>query len=69
VRRTLTDSGTSFWQLTARSILLLKGIRIQLPHDYFCKCSDCTEEQRHNSHWKTNASKGLTSPVYLSLSR
>jgi hypothetical protein len=69
ISRTLIDSGPSFWQLTARSMLLLEGIRIQRPHDYFCKCSDCTEEQRHNSHWMTNASKWLTSPVYLSLSR
>jgi hypothetical protein len=68
-RRTLIDSGPSSWQLTARSMLLLKGIKIQRPHVYFCKCSDCTEEQRHNSHWMTNVSKGLTSPVYLSLSR
>ncbi|XP_073932648.1 short transient receptor potential channel 3-like isoform X2 [Castor canadensis] len=49
-------------------MLLLKGIRIQQPHDYFCKCSDCTEEQWHNSHWMTNVCKGQTSPVYLSLS-
>jgi hypothetical protein len=57
--RTLIDSGPSSWQLTARSTLLLKGIRIQRPHDYFLKCSDCTEEQRHNSHWITNGYKGL----------
>jgi hypothetical protein len=44
IRRTLIDSGPSSWQLTARSMLLLKGIRIQQPHDYFCKCSDCSEE-------------------------
>jgi hypothetical protein len=44
MRRTLIDSGPSSWQLTARSMLLLKGIRIQQPHDYFRKCSDCTEE-------------------------
>jgi hypothetical protein len=65
----LIDSGPSSWQLTARSMLLLKGIRIKRTYDYFCKCSDCTEEQRHNSHWITNASKGLTCPVYLSLSK
>jgi hypothetical protein len=44
MRRTLIDSDPSSWQLTARSMLLLKGIRIQWPHDYFCRCSDCTEE-------------------------
>jgi hypothetical protein len=59
MRWNLVDSGPSSWHLTASSILLLKGIRIQWPHDYFCKCSDCTEEQRHDSHWMTNASKGL----------
>jgi hypothetical protein len=55
----LMDSGPSSWQLIARSMLLLKGIRIQQSHDYFCKCSDCTEEQRHNSHWMISTSKGL----------
>jgi hypothetical protein len=35
MRRTLIDSGLSFWQLTARSMLLLKGIKLQWPHDYF----------------------------------
>jgi hypothetical protein len=65
----LIDSSPSFWQLTARSMVLLMGIRIQQPHDYFCKFIDCTVEHRHNSHWMTNASKGLTSPVSLSLSR
>ena len=30
-------------------ILLLKGARIERPHDYFCKCNECTEKQRKDS--------------------
>jgi hypothetical protein len=61
MRWTLLDSGPPSWQLTARSMLLLMGIRIQWLHDYFCKCSDCTEEQRHNFQWIINGYKGLQS--------
>ncbi|XP_039735483.1 short transient receptor potential channel 3 isoform X4 [Pteropus medius] len=53
-------------------MLLMKGARIERPHDYFCKCADCTEKQRHDSfshsRSRINAYKGLASPAYLSLS-
>nr|XP_058923547.1 short transient receptor potential channel 3 isoform X3 [Kogia breviceps] len=53
-------------------MLLLKGARIERPHDYFCKCGDCAEKQRHDSfshsRSRINAYKGLASPAYLSLS-
>ncbi|KAJ8246893.1 hypothetical protein GJAV_G00256530 [Gymnothorax javanicus] len=53
-------------------ILLVKGARIEKPHDYFCKCGECTEKQRRDSfshsRSRMNAYKGLASPAYLSLS-
>ncbi|XP_019523915.1 PREDICTED: short transient receptor potential channel 3 [Hipposideros armiger] len=53
-------------------MLLMKGARIERPHDYFCKCGDCTDKQRHDSfshsRSRINAYKGLASPAYLSLS-
>lgn len=53
-------------------ILLVKGARIERPHDYFCQCGICSEEQRHDSfshsQSRINAYKGLASPAYLSLS-
>ncbi|KAE8630473.1 hypothetical protein XENTR_v10000835 [Xenopus tropicalis] len=53
-------------------MLLVKGAKIERPHDYFCKCSDCTEKQKHDSfshsRSRINAYKGLASPAYLSLS-
>ncbi|KAM7412719.1 hypothetical protein PAMA_020208 [Pampus argenteus] len=53
-------------------ILLMKGARIEHPHDYFCQCRDCSEQQRHDSFChsqsRINAYKGLASPAYLSLS-
>uniref|UniRef100_A0A8C0K4E5 Transient receptor potential cation channel subfamily C member 7 n=1 Tax=Canis lupus dingo TaxID=286419 RepID=A0A8C0K4E5_CANLU len=53
-------------------ILLLKGARIERPHDYFCKCNECTEKQRRDSfshsRSRMNAYKGLASAAYLSLS-
>ncbi|KAM4709595.1 short transient receptor potential channel 3 [Discoglossus pictus] len=53
-------------------MLLIKGARIERPHDYFCKCGDCTEKQKHDSfshsRSRINAYKGLASPAYLSLS-
>ncbi|XP_063314466.1 short transient receptor potential channel 3 isoform X1 [Pelobates fuscus] len=53
-------------------MLLIKGAKIERPHDYFCKCSDCTEKQKHDSfshsRSRINAYKGLASPAYLSLS-
>ncbi|XP_050796798.1 short transient receptor potential channel 6 isoform X5 [Gopherus flavomarginatus] len=52
--------------------LLRKGARIERPHDYFCKCSECSEKQKHDSfshsRSRINAYKGLASPAYLSLS-
>ncbi|KTG38084.1 hypothetical protein cypCar_00032442, partial [Cyprinus carpio] len=53
-------------------ILLMKGARIERPHDYFCKCYECTEKQRRDSfshsRSRMNAYKGLASAAYLSLS-
>nr|XP_046245688.1 short transient receptor potential channel 6 isoform X1 [Scatophagus argus] len=53
-------------------ILLTKGARIEQPHDYFCQCRICSEQQRHDSfshsQSRINAYKGLASPAYLSLS-
>ncbi|TRY91328.1 hypothetical protein DNTS_030137, partial [Danionella cerebrum] len=53
-------------------MLLLKGARIERPHDYFCKCADCLEKQRKDSfshsRSRINAYRGLASPAYLSLS-
>uniref|UniRef100_A0A2K5KN14 Transient receptor potential cation channel subfamily C member 7 n=1 Tax=Cercocebus atys TaxID=9531 RepID=A0A2K5KN14_CERAT len=53
-------------------ILLLKGARIERPHDYFCKCTECAEKQRKDSfshsRSRMNAYKGLASAAYLSLS-
>uniref|UniRef100_S4RPY0 Transient receptor potential cation channel, subfamily C, member 7a n=1 Tax=Petromyzon marinus TaxID=7757 RepID=S4RPY0_PETMA len=53
-------------------ILLRRGARIERPHDYFCKCGECTEKQRHDafshSRSRINAYRGLASPAYLSLS-
>ncbi|KAG8511224.1 Short transient receptor potential channel 3 [Galemys pyrenaicus] len=52
--------------------LLLKGARIERPHDYFCRCADCGGRQRRDSfshsRSRINAYKGLASPAYLSLS-
>uniref|UniRef100_A0A672S3L0 Transient receptor potential cation channel subfamily C member 7 n=1 Tax=Sinocyclocheilus grahami TaxID=75366 RepID=A0A672S3L0_SINGR len=53
-------------------ILLIKGARIERPHDYFCKCCECTEKQKRDSfshsRSRMNAYKGLASATYLSLS-
>lgn len=53
-------------------VLLMRGARIDRPHDYFCQCKTCSEEQRHDSfshsQSRINAYKGLASPAYLSLS-
>ncbi|XP_026064929.1 short transient receptor potential channel 3-like [Carassius auratus] len=53
-------------------MLLMKGAKIERPHDYFCKCADCTEKQRKDSfshsRSRINAYRGLASPAYLSLS-
>ncbi|GCC28295.1 hypothetical protein chiPu_0006724 [Chiloscyllium punctatum] len=53
-------------------ILLLKGARIEKPHDYFCKCSECAEKQKRDSfshsRSRMNAYKGLASAAHLSLS-
>ncbi|KAM6987520.1 short transient receptor potential channel 6 [Tautogolabrus adspersus] len=53
-------------------ILFTKGARIERPHDYFCQCRICSEQQKHDSfshsQSRINAYKGLASPAYLSLS-
>ncbi|XP_071353529.1 short transient receptor potential channel 6 [Trachinotus anak] len=53
-------------------ILLMKGACIERPHDYFCQCRTCSEQQRDDafshSQSRINAYKGLASPAYLSLS-
>ncbi|KAF3693251.1 Short transient receptor potential channel 6 [Channa argus] len=53
-------------------ILLIKGACIERPHDYFCQCRTCSEQQRHDSfshsQSRINAYKGLASPAYLCLS-
>ncbi|XP_051882077.1 short transient receptor potential channel 6a [Pristis pectinata] len=53
-------------------ILLRRGARINRPHDYFCKCRVCTENQLNDSfshsRSRINAYRGLASPAYLSLS-
>ncbi|XP_053144488.1 short transient receptor potential channel 7 isoform X2 [Hemicordylus capensis] len=53
-------------------ILLLKGARIERPHDYFCKCNECIEKQMKDSfshsRSRMNAYKGLASAAYLALS-
>uniref|UniRef100_A0A671XYX8 Transient receptor potential cation channel, subfamily C, member 6b n=1 Tax=Sparus aurata TaxID=8175 RepID=A0A671XYX8_SPAAU len=53
-------------------ILLTKGARIERPHDYFCQCRTCSEQQKHDSfshsQSRIHAYKGLASPAYLSLS-
>lgn len=53
-------------------ILLMKGARIDRPHDYFCQCVVCNEQQRDDSfshsQSRINAYRGLASPAYLSLS-
>ncbi|XP_020490514.1 short transient receptor potential channel 6 [Labrus bergylta] len=53
-------------------ILFTKGARIERPHDYFCQCRNCSEQQKHDSfshsQSRINAYKGLASPAYLSLS-
>lgn len=53
-------------------ILLTKGARIERPHDYFCRCRTCSDEQSRDSfrhsQSRMNAYKGLASPAYLCLS-
>lgn len=53
-------------------ILFLKGARIERPHDFFCQCRTCSEQQRRDSfshsQSRINAYKGLASPAYLCLS-
>lgn len=53
-------------------ILLVKGARIERPHDYFCQCQACSEQRRldsfSHSQSRINAYKGLASPAYLCLS-
>uniref|UniRef100_A0A8C4F1M8 Transient receptor potential cation channel, subfamily C, member 6a n=1 Tax=Dicentrarchus labrax TaxID=13489 RepID=A0A8C4F1M8_DICLA len=52
--------------------LLIKGARIDPPHDYFCGCDSCNYQQQFDSfshsRSRINAYRGLASPAYLSLS-
>ncbi|KAI5624533.1 transient receptor potential cation channel, subfamily C, member 7a, partial [Silurus asotus] len=52
--------------------LLLKGARIEKPHEHFCKCAECAEKHRQDSfshsRSRINAYKGLASAAYLCLS-
>ncbi|MCI4387979.1 hypothetical protein PGIGA_G00080220 [Pangasianodon gigas] len=52
--------------------LLVKGARIEKPHNHFCKCTECAEKQRQDSfshsRSRMNAYKGLASAAYLCLS-
>lgn len=54
------------------NMLLLKGARIERPHDYFCQCRTCSDEQSRDSfshsQSRINAYKGMASPAYLCLS-
>lgn len=53
-------------------MLLLRGAHIERPHDYFCQCRACIEQQRLDtfchSQSRISAYKGLASPAYLCLS-
>lgn len=52
--------------------LLRKGARIERPHDYFCKCSECNQKQKHDSFSHSNLelmpTKAWQAQAYLSLS-
>ncbi|KAM3874762.1 short transient receptor potential channel 6 [Diretmus argenteus] len=52
-------------------ILLMRGARIERPHDYFCQCTTCNDNKKNDSfshsQSRINAYKGLASPAYLSL--
>ncbi|XP_075330676.1 short transient receptor potential channel 6 [Odontesthes bonariensis] len=53
-------------------ILLSRGARIERPHDYFCQCGTCSEDQWRDafshSQSRINAYRGLASPPFLCLS-
>uniref|UniRef100_A0A3P9PKC0 Transient receptor potential cation channel, subfamily C, member 6b n=1 Tax=Poecilia reticulata TaxID=8081 RepID=A0A3P9PKC0_POERE len=53
-------------------MLLLRGAHIERPHDYFCQCRVCVEQQRLDtfchSQSRISAYNGLASPAYLCLS-
>jgi hypothetical protein len=52
-------------------MLLLNGDRIEKPHDYNCKCTECLNKFKFDSlrhaQSRLNAYKGLTSESYISL--
>ncbi|CAH1268040.1 TRPC7 [Branchiostoma lanceolatum] len=53
-------------------MLLMRGAKIERPHNYFCRCEECIRKQRSDSfshsRSRINAYKGLASPAYLALS-
>uniref|UniRef100_A0A1A7WD50 Transient receptor potential cation channel, subfamily C, member 6b n=1 Tax=Iconisemion striatum TaxID=60296 RepID=A0A1A7WD50_9TELE len=53
-------------------VLLMRGARIEWPHDYFCQCRTCSDQQScdsfSHSQSRISAYKGLASPAYLCLS-
>ena len=52
-------------------ILLLRGSKIQPPHDYFCDCIECSNMRIYDSvkysRSRLNTYRALASPAYLSL--
>ena len=52
--------------------LLIRGARIERPHNYHCQCEDCSRsrcvDSFSHSLSRINAYKGLASPAYLALS-
>jgi hypothetical protein len=52
-------------------ILLISGDRIMLPHDYECKCNECSNKFKFDSlrfaKSRLNAYRGLASETYISL--
>lgn len=53
-------------------LLILRGSRITLPHDYFCECIECSNMRVFDSvkysRSRLNTFKALASPAYISLS-
>ncbi len=52
-------------------ILLLNGERIEKPHDYYCKCNECSNRFKFDSlrhaQSRLNAYRGLASESYIAL--
>ena len=53
-------------------LLLMKGAKITEPHDYFCKCVECSNQRNFDSvkysRSRLNTYRALASPAYVSLS-